>query len=139
MEEDMPKESNKEKNHIMWEQVRKQADPMSAIKLTADVGEEAINSSIEDRSRLDLKIDECIEKLGKDIKAELAKVIDKIDKVNLKLSGNGDPSHSIIARLEDLEETVAGLKATLKWIGVVAGGWMIIQLIQIIIKALAAI
>lgn len=133
----MSKETNKEKNHILWGQVRQQTDPIIAIKFAADVGEEAINSSIEDRIRLDSKIDSELSKLGATITNSFDKLEKKVDIINAKLFGNGDPSHSMLARLEDLEATVCSLKSTLKWVGAVAGGWIILQLVQIIIKALA--
>ena len=73
-----------EKNHLMWESVREEDDLAKAIKMTTEIGEEAIKSSIEDRIQI-----------REDISAIKRTVV-----------GNGDPTHSIIARVEALEERI---------------------------------
>ena len=82
-----------DKNRILWEQVRRETDPKEATLLIADFAEQAINEGINDREQLRQEID----KSNKELQSEIA----GLRKV---LQGNGDPSHSLIARLDRIEE-----------------------------------
>lgn len=82
-----------DKNRILWEQVRRETDPKEATLLIADFAEQAINEGINDREQLRQEID----KSNKELQSEIA----GLRKV---LQGNGDPSRSIIARLDRIEE-----------------------------------
>lgn len=64
-----------------WDAVKKEADPMRAIGLAVDIADEAIVESELER-------------------AELRQAIKALTKV---ISGNGDPTHSVVARMERLE------------------------------------
>lgn len=68
--------------------MRKEADAHKAIHMLADLGEDAVISSMSDRAEM---------------RAQLIMLV-KI------LVGNGDPSHSMVNRVEDLECTLADLK-----------------------------
>ena len=73
------------KNSMIWETIRQEEDMQKALDMVCAAAEEAIDESLSDRDS---------------IRLELAKV-------NKTLCGNGDPSHSIIARLEDIEKYMA--------------------------------
>jgi hypothetical protein len=73
------------RNHDSWEHVRKEKDPAKAIRMAADVGEDAIRASIEDRDLIRADIHE----------------------IRRLVAGNGDPTHSIIARVERIEMEMA--------------------------------
>ena len=70
-----------DKNKLLWESIRSEPDAMKAIRLATQVGEDAVMSSEKDRASM---------------KKELADV-KKI------LSGNGDPSHSLLNRVTVIE------------------------------------
>ncbi len=72
----------------LWDAIRKEKDLEKAVQMAADVGESAVNASIRDREGIKVQLN------------ELKKI----------LSGNGDPSHSLISRLDNLEEDVACCK-----------------------------
>lgn len=72
-------ESNK--TRLLWDAVKKETDALKAIRMTAEIGEEAILASEVDRVSIKSQL------------ADLRKI----------LSGNGDPSHSIINRVEKID------------------------------------
>lgn len=72
---------DEKQSKLLWDAVRKEDDLAKAIQMAADIGESAINASIQDRIGIKAQL------------SELRKVI----------SGNGDPSHSIVTRLENIE------------------------------------
>lgn len=72
---------DEKQSKLLWDAVRKEDDLARAIQMAADIGESAINASIQDRIGIKAQL------------SELRKVI----------SGNGDPSHSIVTRLENIE------------------------------------
>lgn len=84
----------KSKETMLWEQVRKEEDAKEAILMIADYTEAAINESIAYRKTLHDDITQTVNVLGDQI-AELRKI----------LQGNGDPTHSVIARLAKIEES----------------------------------
>jgi len=74
-----------------WEAVRKEEDLAKAIHMLADLGEEAVIESVKDRETMQQQI------------VQVLKI----------LVGNGDPSHSLINRVDDVETTVTGCKKIL--------------------------
>lgn len=86
---------DKEKVRLLWEQVRKETDLQQAVKMIADLTEQAVNERMTETSALH----ELIRKLDADVRSEF-KSFQKT------LYGNGDPSHSILARLERIEEKI---------------------------------
>lgn len=74
-----------------WEAVRKETDAHKAIHMLADLGEEAVVASMNDRA---------------EIRAQMLTLV-KI------LIGNGDPSHSLINRVDDVEHTLGNCKKIL--------------------------
>ena len=82
-----------EKVRLLWDQVRKETDTQQAVKMIADLTEQAVNERMSETSALR----EQIKKLDDDTSADF-KSLQKA------LYGNGDPSHSILARLERIEE-----------------------------------
>ena len=84
---------DKEKIRLLWDQVRKETDTQQAVKMIADLTEQAVNERMSETSALR----EQIKKLDDDMSADF-KSLQKA------LYGNGDPSHSILARLERIEE-----------------------------------
>ena len=72
---------DEKQSKLLWDAVRKEDDLAKAIQMAADIGESAVNASIQDRIGIKAQL------------SELRKII----------SGNGDPSHSIVTRLENIE------------------------------------
>lgn len=88
------------KSEILWTQIRHQTDLQKAVLMIADVTEAAINESLDDRCNIrQLVIDS--RKQSHDEYIELSTI----------LKGNGNPSKSIIARLERIEENTAKSKS----------------------------
>jgi len=79
---------DEKQSKLLWDAIRKEKDLEKAVQMAADVGESAVNASIRDREGIKVQLN------------ELKKI----------LSGNGDPSHSLISRLDNLEEDVACCK-----------------------------
>jgi len=71
--------------------VRREADTHKAVHMLADLGEEAVVAGMNDRAEM---------------RAQMLTLV-KI------LIGNGDPSHSMINRVEDLEITLGDCKKVL--------------------------
>lgn len=96
------------KSEILWTQIRKEDDLREAVLMIADVTEAAINESYDDRCNIRQLVLES-RKQSHDEYIELSTI----------LKGNGNPSKSIIARLERIEENTAKSKANydkLLWI-----------------------
>lgn len=92
-------ESGLEKNKMLWESVRNETDVAAAIQLIADVGEQATTESIRDRAAL-----------RKEMYALRDAAKDDYYILRKTLVGNGDPTHSIVARLERIEECLRDSK-----------------------------
>ncbi len=84
---------DKEKVKLLWDSVRTEEDIPKAVKMIADLAEQAIKERIDETE----KLRQTVIKLSEDIRLEF-KTLQKT------LYGNGDPSHSILARLERIEE-----------------------------------
>ena len=84
----------KEKNRLLWEQVRQEDDLVKAVHMIADLTEQAI----------DERICEFL-----DVRNQMSKYREEARLENRELRkvllGNGDPSHSVVARLERIEES----------------------------------
>lgn len=78
-------------NRERWEAVRNESDLAKAVHMLADLGEEAVTSSVKDREEMRVQL------------LTLVKI----------LAGNGDPSHSLINRVDDVEHTLVGCKTVL--------------------------
>lgn len=103
-------ESNKrisKKNSMIWETIRQEEDLRKAINMTCDATEEAIEESLADRDYIK----------------------DEIAKVNKTLCGNGDPSHSMIARLEDIEKYMATVSKVLTALLLTVLGEIVLKLL----------
>lgn len=70
---------------IIWDAIKQENDQKKALDMLADVTERAFEET-------NVSID---------------KVNSKLADINKILCGNGNPSHSIIARLEDIEKYVS--------------------------------
>lgn len=104
--------SNTGKVHLLWEQVRKETNLEEAIKMVADLEEQATIERVSEIAELRA----LIQRLDSDVDAKL-KYLQKA------LYGNGDPSHSVVARLERIEEAqkkAADTAARVAWIVVSA-------------------
>lgn len=84
---------DKEKVHLLWDQVRKEENLKEAVKMIADLTEQAVNERMNENSQLR----DLIRKLDDDVRSDYKNV-------QRALYGNGDPTHSVIARLERIEE-----------------------------------
>jgi len=103
-------DSNKrlsKKNSMIWETIRQEEDMQKALNMICDAAEEAIDESLSDRNSIRLEI----------------------EKVNKTLCGNGDPSHSMIARLEDIEKYMATVSKVLTALLLSVLGEIVIRLI----------
>lgn len=117
--------ANTQKVHLLWEQVRKETNLEEAIKMIADLGEQAVTEEIGEITELKASI----KKLDADIHADLG----HLQKV---LYGNGDPSHSVIARLERIEEAqkkAAENYSKVSWIIISA---IIVQIVLYLLEVL---
>lgn len=83
---------DEKQSKLLWDAVRKEDDLAKAIQMAADIGESAVNASIQDRIGIKAQL------------SELRKVI----------SGNGDPSHSIVTRLENIERKTMSCEVEIK-------------------------
>lgn len=86
---------DKEKVRLLWEQVRKETDLQQAVKMIADLTEQAVNERMSETEQLR----QAIIKLTDDVRLDFRSL-------QKTLYGNGDPSHSILARLERIEEKI---------------------------------
>lgn len=106
----MAAESNKrmsKKNSMIWETIRQEEDMEKALIMICDAAEEAVEESLSDRDSIRLEI----------------------AKVNKTLCGNGDPSHSMIARLEDIEKYMATVSKVLTALLMVVLGEIVLKLL----------
>ena len=116
---------DKDKVRLLWDNVRRETDIAEAVKMIADLTEQAVYERMTETAQLQ----EAIAKIDCAMHAEFK----RLDKV---MYGNGDPSHSIIARLERIEE--AQCKSTenvsrASWIVVSA---VIVQIVMYLLKVL---
>lgn len=103
-------DSNKrisKKNSMIWETIRQEEDMQKALNMVCDAAEEAIEESLSDRDNIRLEI----------------------AKVNKTLCGNGDPSHSMIARLEDIEKYMATVSKVLTALLLTVLGEIVLKLL----------
>ncbi len=116
---------DKEKVKLLWEQVRKETDIPQAVKMIADLTEQAVNERMSETASLR----DLIRKLDDDVSADY-KQMQRV------LYGNGDPSHSILARLERIEENMcksADNANKAAWIVISA---VIVQIVLYLLKVL---
>lgn len=83
----------REKVKILWDQVRNEPDLTKAVRMIAILTEQAINERMSETTE--------IRALIKQMDADNCTNFKDIRKI---LFGNGEPSHSVIARLERIEE-----------------------------------
>lgn len=107
-------ESIKEKNHIIWENVRQEGDLLRAKDMIANGSEEAVN----------------------DIYKQMSGICTDHVSISRAVFGNGEPSESLVARLKVLETDFKNLRdgfVKLAWgVGiplVIAVMWALIRLI----------
>jgi len=79
-------------NKVLWDAVRSESDPIRAIALAADVGETVVAASLADRNA----------------------IREQLTAFRKVLSGNGDPSHSLLNRVENIENDMAEAKDELE-------------------------
>jgi len=82
-----------EKNKLLWNDLRKETNMPAAVLQAADIAEQAIAESIRDREAIRKEMH-----MLRDASKEEYQILRKT------LVGNGDPSHSVVARLERIEE-----------------------------------
>ena len=95
------------KNSMIWETIRQEEDMQKALNMVCDATEEAIEESLSDRDSIK----------------------DEVAKVNKTLCGNGDPSHSMIARLEDIEKYMSTVSKVLTAILILVVGEAVMRLL----------
>lgn len=95
------------KNSMIWETIRQEEDMQKALNMVCEAAEEAIEESLSDRDNIRLEI----------------------AKVNKTLCGNGDPSHSMIARLEDIEKYMSTVSKVLTAILILVVGEAVMRLL----------
>lgn len=107
-------ESIKEKNHIIWENVRQEGDLNRAKNMIANGSEEAVN----------------------DIYKQMSTICTDHVSISRAVFGNGEPSESLVARLKVLETDFKNLKdgfIKLAWgVGIplaIAIMWALVRLI----------
>lgn len=109
----------------MWDQVRKEDDLGKAIVMIANLTEQAVNERMSETEQ----IRSSIVKLNEDVHTDFRSI-------QKTLFGNGDPSHSIIARLERIEEMQCKASENVNkasWIVVSA---IIVQVVMYLLKVL---
>ena len=116
---------DKEKVRLLWDQVRKETDLQQAVKMVADLTEQAVNERMSETASLR----DLIRKLDDDVRADYKQM-------QRALYGNGDPTHSILARLERIEENMCKSaenvnKAT--WVVISA---ILVQIVLYLLKVL---
>ena len=117
--------STKKNNKMLWEQVREEDDVGKAIRLIAEITE----CAIDDR----LTVDEELRQAVLNVRLEAHEELKEIRKI---LLGNGDPSHSIISRLERIETKAAkSAESANKALWIVAGV-VITQIVLYILQVL---
>ena len=116
---------DKEKVRLLWEQVRQEDDLRKAVNMVADLTEQAVNERMLETSTLR----DMIRKLDDDVRADYKQV-------QRALYGNGDPSHSILARLERIEECQkknADNSSKIMWIALtIVVGQVVLALLKLI-------
>lgn len=99
----MTKKPNQFTRH--WQDIKNEQDAMKAIKLAVELADEAISDSIEDRDTLRTNIDRLLK----------------------TICGNDDPTHSIIARVIEIEKQIDKFSAELKDITLLLKGGLTIE------------
>lgn len=100
-------------NRLIWEQIRQEDDLARKVEMVTDATEMAIEESVQDRCEIRDAIRISREEAHKE-SVELSKI----------LKGNGEPSKSIIARLERIEENSTKSKANLDKVL-----WMVVSVV----------
>jgi len=88
-----------EKNKLLWNDLRNETNVAAAIRQIADLGEQATTEGIRDREAIRKEM-----QMLRDASKEEYRILRKT------LVGNGDPSHSVVARLERIEECLKDTK-----------------------------
>lgn len=117
--------NNKEKIKLLWEQVRHEDDLHRAVNMIAELSEQEMSERMEDT----LNLYKTIEQLDVNIRAEL-KSIEKV------LYGNGDPTHSIIVRLDKIEEQQHKFSENVNKLVWVIVSAVVVQIVLYLIKVL---
>jgi len=114
-------------NKLLWEQVIKEAqeDMKAAVEMIAKYSEHAIAESMTDRENIRLAMAKAEQKQAEEL-GILRKVI----------QGNGDPSHSVIARLERIEEAQTKLHDALNKILWAIASTVTVQIVMYLLKVL---
>ena len=85
---------NKEEIGSLWEQViQKEEDPKKAMGLIVKLMKQVTSDSIDEMRELRAMVEKFNKDIGEDLKS-----------LRKTLYGDGDPSHSILARLDRIEE-----------------------------------
>jgi len=117
--------NNKEKIKLLWEQVRHEDDLHRAVNMIAELSEQEMSERMEDT----LNLHKTIEQLDVNIRAEL-KSVEKV------LYGNGDPTHSIIARLDKIEEQQHKFSESVNKLVWVIVSAVVVQIVLYLIRVL---
>jgi uncharacterized UBP type Zn finger protein len=88
-----------ERNKLLWNDLRNETNVAAAIRQIADLGEQATAESIRDREAIRKEMH-----MLREASKEEYRIVRKT------LVGNGDPSHSVVARLERIEECLKDSK-----------------------------
>lgn len=94
---------NKTKSSLLWEQIRRETELPEKVAMIIDATELAINESVKDRCDI-----------REAVNASRAESHAEIMELNKILKGNGEPSKSVIARLERIEENSSKSKASME-------------------------
>lgn len=114
-------------NKLLWEQVIKEAqeDMKGAVEMIVKYSEHAIAESLTDRENIRLAMAKAEQKQAEEL-GNLRKVI----------QGNGDPSHSVITRLERIEEAQTKLHDALNKILWAIASTVTVQIVMYLLKVL---
>ena len=94
---------NMTKSSLLWEQIRKETELPEKVDMIINATELAINESVKDRCSIRDAVNESRKESHAE-NVELSKI----------LKGNGEPSKSVIARLERIEENSSKSKASME-------------------------
>ena len=100
------------KNRVIWQTIREEEDIEKALGMVVTATEEAIEESLHDR--------DCIR--------------EEIKKTNKILTGNGDPSHSLIARLEVIEKQLLSVNKISFSVLVLVVGDIVLRVLSLVYK-----
>lgn len=116
---------DKEKVRLLWDQVRKETDIQQAVKMIADLTEQAVNERMSETASLR----DTIRKLDDDVRNDFKQF-------QRALYGNGDPSHSILARLERIEEKQCKALESANKVAWIVISAVVIQIVLYLLKVL---